>query len=185
MKKVKCALLVIDMQQVAFDGKITPPIANGQELLKNAAKLIGVCRSIGMPIIYLQTCAVSGQPYAKDVHGWDIHPEITPSDTDEVVYKVQSNGFENTNLQEVLTSNGVGTVVTSGIWSEYCVSATSRAALALGYNVVVAADCHGTVAGTKERAQEIMANQNEELAQSGALIIGVRDIKAELAAAQK
>ncbi|QQS41394.1 MAG: hypothetical protein IPM63_00110 [Acidobacteriota bacterium] len=33
-------LLVIDMQTVAFDGKITPPIATGERLLSRVARLV-------------------------------------------------------------------------------------------------------------------------------------------------
>ncbi len=180
MKRENGALLVIDMQLVAFDGKITPPISNGSELLKTTAGLIEACRTAGIPIVYLQTCAVSGQPYARDVHGWEIHPEIAPLADDRIVYKVQSNGFEETNLDDVLTEIGVTALIVCGIWSEYCVTATSKAALELGYPVWVAADAHGTVASNDEDALEVVAKQNRELARSKAITVDVEDIKAEL-----
>ena len=78
MNSKKCALLVIDMQLVAFDGKITPAIPNGGELLGTVLELIRSCRSARVPVVYVQTSALSGQPYAKDRHGWEIHPQIAP-----------------------------------------------------------------------------------------------------------
>ena len=72
--KTSYALLVIDMQLVAFDGKITLPIVDGSRLLDRVSTLVDVCRVEEIPIIYLQTCALSGQPYARDAHGWEIHP---------------------------------------------------------------------------------------------------------------
>ena len=62
MNKENYALLVIDMQLVAFDGKITPPIAHGSQLLCKVSTLIENCRSEDIPVIYLQTCALSGRP---------------------------------------------------------------------------------------------------------------------------
>ena len=183
MTKDKYALLVIDMQLVAFDGKITPPISNGTQLLKSVSGLIEFCRSIEIPIVYLQTCALSGQPYARDTHGWEIHPELGLQANDTVVHKVQSSGFEGTDLQDVLTALGVNTLISCGTWSEYCVTATSRDAIDLGYRVLVAADGHGTAAASHDEARETVAKQNKELTQHDALVIDIAGIKSMLVAA--
>ncbi len=180
MQNDRYALLVIDMQLVAFDGKITPPIVHGSQVLDSTAELIDISRANGIPVVYLQTCALSGMPYAKDVHGWEIHPRLSPAAADRVVYKVQSNGFEDTELQEVLTQIGVDALITCGIWSEYCVTATSKAALELGYRVCVATDAHGTVADSEDNAREIVTRQNNELVQCGALSLDVKSIATEL-----
>ena len=178
--KDRCALLVIDMQVVAFDGKVTAPISSGATLLSKVAELIACARAASLPIVFLQTCAVSGQPYAKDVHGWEIHPSVAPVTGDKIVYKVQSNGFEDTDLDEVLTKIKAKSLITCGIWSEYCVTATSSAALELGFTVCVAADGHGTVAETTDAASRVITKQNEYLAGKGASVESVAELRLEL-----
>ena len=164
-------LLVIDMQLCAFDGKITPPICHGDELLATVAELIERCRKQGLPIILAQTCAISGQPYAKDVHGWEIHARLETRPEDKIVYKIQSNAFEDTNLQEVLFELELSRLIICGIWSEYCVANTTLAALSLGYEVCLVADAHGTVAGSDAEAMDAVAKQNEMLVRKGAQVI--------------
>ena len=170
------ALLIIDMQLVAFDGEITPPIQGGDQVLARCAELIDGCRDAGLSIIYIQTRAVSGQPYAEDTHGWEIHPQVVPRPNDTVVYKVMSDGFEDTQLADVLQEIGAKGLVTCGIWSEYCLIRTSTTAIQEGYKVIVASDAHGTVADSLERASETVKKQNELLTQRGATILPVCEI---------
>lgn len=170
------ALLVIDMQLVAFDGKITKPIENGQQLLDKVASLIKVSRSNKIPIVFIQTCAFPGQPYAKDVHGWEIHPSFILKSEDQIVYKPNSSGFEDTDLQDVLVKLGVKGVITCGIWSEYCVTNTSIAALELGFDVCAVADAHGTVSDTEQEANSVIARQNEYLKQNKVLVSEIRNL---------
>ncbi len=181
MDTTRHALLVIDMQLVAFDGKVTAAVANPAMLLQRVSGLIATCRAAGLPVVYLQTCALAGQPYAKDVHGWEIHPKVAPRPADKVVYKVQSNGFEETNLHQVLAKLGTKTLITCGIWSEYCVTATSQAAMQLGYQVCVAADAHSTVADSDVAAEQVVARQNAYLAEQSACVLAADAIGALLA----
>jgi len=180
MKKEKYALLVIDMQLVAFDGKITPPVTNGFTLLNAISELIDTCRAATIPIVFLQACGASGRPYAKDAHGWEIHPSLDPRATDKVVYKVQSSGFEDTKLQDLLLDIGATTLITCGIWSEFCVTATSKDAQAFGYDVWVVADGHSTVAASDEEAADKIDAQNQALCALGMQVLDVDSIRMRL-----
>lgn len=175
------ALIVIDMQAVAFDGKITPPITGGKELLASVSRLVRACRNRDIPIVYIQTCAASGQPYSRDVHGWEIHPEIAPERKDHVVFKRNSSGFDGTNLAVVLNDLGVRSVLVCGIWSEYCVRNTARDAASLGLEVFVITDAHGTVASDDASANGIVALQNRELAELGMKVLGIDELAVLLA----
>lgn len=166
------ALLVIDMQLVAFDGKVTPAIADGQRLLDSVARLIGLCRNNKIHIIYVQTCAAAGQPYAKDVHGWEIDPQVAPHEGDHIVFKRNSSGFDGTDLQDVLNDLGVRMLLVCGIWSEFCVANTSMDAARLGFEVFVAADAHGTVAINGEAAKGTVAQQNRKMSEFGITVLG-------------
>lgn len=171
------ALLVIDMQLVAFDGKIIPPISNGTQLLKSVFKLATVCRQNNVHIIYVQTNAVSGQPYSEDVHGWAIHPRLAPQGGDHVISKRNSSGFDDTDLRVVLDQLGINTVITSGIWSEFCVANTSIDAAKFGFDVFVAADAHGTVSSSEEAANKIVDQQNDRLSEINISVMETNELE--------
>jgi nicotinamidase-related amidase len=157
--KSKIALLVIDMQLVAFDGVITPAITNGDRVLEQVSQTIHTIRSNNLPIIFIQTCALDGQPYAKDTHGWEIHPSISVKPEDRVVFKPGCSGFDDTTLEQILRELKIKSVITCGIWSEYCVTETSLSALRLGFEVCLVADAHGTVADSEQDAEETICKQ--------------------------
>ncbi|MFX0090714.1 MAG: isochorismatase family protein, partial [Candidatus Hodarchaeota archaeon] len=53
-------LLVIDMQLGNFTG--SPPIYQGDRLLKKVKNLITKARREGVPIVYIQNCGEKGEP---------------------------------------------------------------------------------------------------------------------------
>ena len=173
MTKEKYALLVIDMQQVAFDGKVTPPISSGNKLLYNISRLILGCRTACVPIIYAQTCAPSGRPYAKDVHGWVLHPDIAPLNDELVVFKVGPSAFETSILESTLSEQAITELIICGTWSEGCVSITAKGALKRGYAVSLVADGHGTVRDSEQKAEAVVAEQNAILQSRGAKVVDV------------
>ncbi len=168
------------MQLVAFEGKITPPITQGSQLLNKVSALIDACRSKNTPVIFAQTCALSGQPYARDIDGWEIHPQVAPRPNEQIVFKVGPSGFENPDLQKILIEIGVSGVLVCGIWSEGCVALTCEAALELGYDVCLAADGHSTVRDTVADATAVIAEQNEKLMQKKASILDIEVILVQL-----
>ncbi len=171
------ALLVIDMQLCGFDGKITPPIEDGDRLLEKVAELIAFCRSNKIPIIYVQHCGSPGLPYAKDMHGWEIHPAVLPQKGEPVVVKHHSNGFEETELQQILEELSVKGVIACGIQSEFCVTNTSMSALELGYKVYVAADAHGTVCNDESKAEVIVLQQNNYLERNQVSVKALNELR--------
>ena len=175
-------LLVIDMQLVAFDGKITPAITSGDRLLGNISTLIDVCRSMGVTVMFTQACAPPGKPYAVDSHGWEIHPALTPVSSEQIISKVGPSAFENAEFEKSLTSLGTTDIIVCGNWSESCVSITCRGALKRGYNITLAADGHGTVRTSEDEANTIIEEQNELLARRGADVISIKDISRTLRA---
>ncbi len=180
MKTETLALLVIDIQQVAFDGKVTAPITNGPDILAKISTLIDACRQADTPVIYVQTCAPSGRPYAKDVHGWNIHPQVAPAAGEAVIFKVGPSGFESKELEGKLARLGTTTLIVCGIWTEGCVSITCRGALKRGFGVCLAADGHSTVRDNVADASAIVAEQHELLSQRGAEIANIKTLAARV-----
>ena len=168
------ALLVIDMQLVAFDGKITPPYPDGLQLLDNIYDLIAICRRDKIPIVYIQSCnPVPGQPYSKEAHGWQIHERIAPLPEDRVVFKENSSSFDGTDLHQVLSDLETERLIMCGGFSEFCVASSVKDALALGYHVYLAADGHSTVSDDEAKGRAITAEQNKLLAELGAQVVGI------------
>jgi nicotinamidase-related amidase len=81
-----------------------------------------------------------------------------PSDKDIVITKYRYSGFTGTNLDQVLRSRNILTVITTGVITQVCVEATVRAACDLDYRVVVVDDCTATT------SQEIQKNALDRMA---------------------
>jgi nicotinamidase-related amidase len=88
-------------------------------------------RRDGPPLRY----TVPGTP------GHEFAREFAPLPAELVVRKYRSSGFWGTNLDMLLRSNGIKTVVFGGCTTEGCVESTARDAMFNDYYVVIAADC--------------------------------------------
>ncbi len=67
--------------------------------------------------------------------------ELTPRSDELVVLKNRSSAFWGTNLELLLRSNGIQTVVVGGCTTEGCVESTARDAMFNDLYVVIAVDC--------------------------------------------
>ena len=66
---------------------------------------------------------------------------MPPHDGDLIVKKYRSSAFWGTNLDMLLRSNGIQSVVVAGCTTEGCVESTARDAMFNDYYVVIADDC--------------------------------------------
>ena len=86
--------------------------------------------------------AVEPMSYTLDgSEGQEMIVELAPQPGDLVVKKYRSSGFWATNLDLLLRSNGIKSVVMTGCTTEGCVESTARDALFNDYYVVIAEDC--------------------------------------------
>jgi nicotinamidase-related amidase len=76
--------------------------------------------------------------------GAEFVPELQPQAGDLVVTKFRSSAFNNTNLDLLLRSNGIRTLMVAGCTTEGCVESTVRDACFYDYVGVVVADCVGS-----------------------------------------
>jgi len=89
--------------------------------------------------------------------GTQLIDELTPVEGDEVLSgKHALSGFANTQLQEILQSNGIKNVAFAGFLSNVCVEGTARSAYDLGYQVQV---IHDAVAATSQANQEYVERE--------------------------
>lgn len=120
-------LLVVHVQNTALPGGRSDSPAQ----IRFAMRLHDELLAGGPPLRY----TVPGTP------GHAFLPELTPAPGEVVVRKYRSSGFWGTNLDMVLRSNAIKTVVIAGCTTEGCVDSTARDALFGDYYVVIASDC--------------------------------------------
>ncbi|MDP9312619.1 MAG: cysteine hydrolase [Chloroflexota bacterium] len=136
------ALLVIDAQQGLLDGEGAVPDALG--VVHRIRTVLAAARSAGALVVHLQNDGDSGSLDEPGTPGWLIHPQVAPEPNELVLRKCRDDGFDGTELADVLTRNQVTRLAIVGLLSEMCVSATVRGALARGLQVVLVRDAHAT-----------------------------------------
>lgn len=147
--------------ELGVDISMYPP------MIPRLARLVDGARTAGVTVIYIQMTVLpdrrsespaqirfnlrlhQGQDgdleplaYTPDGSvGQEIIPELAPEDGDLIVKKYRSSGFWGTNLDMLLRSNGIQSVVMAGCTTEGCVESTARDALFNDYYTVIAEDC--------------------------------------------
>lgn len=138
-----------------------------EELRPRLASLLSMARISGTTVVHLQNTALpdrmSDSPAQirfnlrmhKDARrnqpplrytipgtpGHDFAREFIPLQNELVVRKYRSSGFWGTNLNMLLRSNGIKTIVVAGCTTEGCVESTARDAMFNDFYVVIAEDC--------------------------------------------
>jgi nicotinamidase-related amidase len=153
------ALLVLDIQKIILDGTAAPPSAAEKEaFLSRNARLIAAARGAGMRVIYVRNGFRRGYPevngrnksfelirrtdrFPDDADGSQIHPAVAPHADDVVIVKHRVNAFFGTELDMVLRSNGIETLVLAGLATSRVVLSTLRYAADADYGIIVAHDC--------------------------------------------
>jgi len=83
--------------------------------------------------------------YMDDImHRVAIYQDIAPQEQDLVILKHSYSGFQGTELDLVLRSLGVTTVVICGTMTNFCCSSTAREAFWHGYKVIFGSDVNST-----------------------------------------
>ena len=175
------ALLVIDMQNdfcasgglVSRDGRDISP---AQTLAKRLPALFQAARQAGVLMVFVRCLYTAEQnPYLSDVwleqaarerNGgytsipvcrdgtWegDFYEDIRPAPGEIVVTKHRYDAFQGTDLDLVLRSHGIRTLVLTGVVTNVCVETTARAGFVRDYYIAVVEDgCAAYVAEDHEQ----------------------------------
>jgi nicotinamidase-related amidase len=123
-------VLVVHVQNTALPNRMSDSPAQ----IRFNLRMHESARSDGPPLRY----TVPGTP------GHDFVEELTPLPGELVVRKYRSSAFWGTNMELLLRSNGIRTVVVGGCTTEGCVESTARDAMFSDHYVVIADDCVGS-----------------------------------------
>ena len=194
------ALLVVDMQRDfctpggAFD-RLGIDISMYPAMVPRLVSLVDGARSAGVQIIYVLMTVLPGRAsespaqirfnmrmqvghargdalsYTADgSEGQRVIPELEVLDGDLVVKKYRSSGFMGTNLDLLLRSNGIQTVVVTGCTTEGCVESTARDAMFGDYYVVLAEDCVASDDREQHEASMLLMRHRFDIAGSGEIL---------------
>jgi ureidoacrylate peracid hydrolase len=155
------AVIVIDMQNdfIASGAPLETPM--GRALLPALKKLIDHARGRGMKVIYTTHAhrrngcdmGLFGEIYppirdrvglVDDSAGIDIYPDVAPLSDEVVIKKHRYSAFFGTDLDIILRTEKIETVVVAGVTTENCCHATARDAMFNGYRVAFISDATGT-----------------------------------------
>ncbi len=145
-------VLVVHLQNTALPGRRSDSPAQ----IRFNLRMHEAARQDGPPLRYT----------LPGTRGHQFVPELAPRSDEVVVPKYRSSGFWGTNLEQVLRSNGIATVVVGGCTTEGCVESTARDAMFSDHYVVIAEDCVGSDDRTQHDASMVLMRHRFDLAGS-------------------
>jgi nicotinamidase-related amidase len=135
----KTALLVIDVQKGLDDpsyGKRSNPEAES-----NIALLLSEWRKHERPIIHIQHCSVEpNSPLRPELPGNAFKEEAQPLPGEKQFSKTVNSAFIGTGLEKYLQEQDISSLVIVGLTTDHCVSASTRMAADLGFDVTLISD---------------------------------------------
>jgi nicotinamidase-related amidase len=141
---MKRALVVIDVQE-SFRQRPIWAASSNPEIAKQVHRLVETFRARGDLVVWvLHTEPGTGGVFDLANGFVRMIDGLSPLPGEPVVHKTSHNAFTTTNLQQLLTVHGVGSLVLCGIRTEQCVETTARLGSDLGYEVTVAIDATAT-----------------------------------------
>ncbi len=179
------ALVVVDVQNDfcacgGFLDKEDLDVSLIQAMVPRLTNFIDKAREVGLPIIYIQTIYVSKNNWylsdvwleqqrrvgkgrykeypvlEKDSWGVEFYSGIKPLPEEAVVQKHRYGAFVETDLDIILRSKGIRTLIMSGVATNCCVESTAREGFMKDYYVVFLKDC--TAATTEELHNSTLRN---------------------------
>ena len=159
----RTALLVMDCQESTMPFL---PIGERERVLRAIQQVASECRRAGLLVIYVYVQFRRGYPEISERNavfmaikkdgrlqegepGTQICSQIAPQPGDIVLTKKRISAFAGSDLEVVLRSKGIDTLVLCGVSSTGCVESTARFAVDMDYRVIVLADSCADLKGVE------------------------------------
>ena len=127
-------------------------------VLDKAAQLLAAARGAGLTVIYISVKFRPGYPERppngglwQGLHGatalvegtWgaQIHDKVTPQEGESVVTKRGVSAFAASDLEQILRTKHIGTLLLAGVATNFVVEGTARQSCDMGYETIVVGDC--------------------------------------------
>jgi nicotinamidase-related amidase len=155
-------MIVVDMQNDFVQEGAPIEIPRARAMVPRLNRLLNVCRAHQIPVIYIHHVIRGGDIDAgrlADHHeairnnhaiiagtpNVEIYDELKPQPGDLVVAKPRYSAFYGTDLEAILRSQGIDTLIISGTVTNVCCESTTRDAFSRDYKVIFLSD--GNAAG--------------------------------------
>ena len=166
----RTALINVDMQNCFVENS---PIAapGGRELVERINRLAKVCRAAGVTVVHTShvvrpdgsNIGVMGEiipPVKKGIitkgtRTAALHEGLEVADTDILLDKPRFGAFHGTDLELILRSRGIDTIIVSGIATNVCCETTAREANVRDFRVLFLSDGTATFGVGDLSAEEI------------------------------
>ena len=166
----RMALLNVDMQKLFVENS---PVAapTGRQVLEQINGLIEASRNAGVQIVHISHILrddhsnvgimgeilppVSLEMIKKSAPSAALHPDLNVADGDILLDKPRFGGFQSTDLEMVLRSRGIDTVIITGIATNVCCETTAREANVRDFRVFFLSDATATFPIGDVSAEEI------------------------------
>lgn len=133
------ALLLIDVQK----GLAEPSLGerNNPDAENNMARLLAAWREHRWPVIHIRHCSVEADSALRpELPGNAYKDEVQPQADEKEFTKTVNSAFIGTGLEQHLRDAGVSRLVIVGLTTDHCVSASTRMASDLGFDVTLVTD---------------------------------------------
>jgi ureidoacrylate peracid hydrolase len=160
----KAALVVVDVQkdfchpQGAF-AKKNVNLSHVEKSVVTLVSFLEKCRQLNFPIIFVRTIhsdwtdspswlgrfGGTGKEFLvcrQNSWGAEFY-RVEPRTSDCIVTKHRFSGFSGTDLDLILKSKGIETLLISGVVTNVCVETTARDGFNLDYHIILIEDCCG------------------------------------------
>ena len=151
----RTALVIVDMQRAfVADSPIAAPA--GAEVAERLNRLAAACRRSGIPVIWTRHVVRPGgsnvgllgemvPPVADGIIDEDaptaaLHELMDVREGDVIVDKPRFGAFYGTDLEVILRSSGIDTIILGGINTNVCVDTTAREAAVREFRVLFLSD---------------------------------------------
>lgn len=170
------ALVLIEFQNDftskggVFHGAVAP-VMEATDMLRKTAEIVAAARAAGIAILHAPIKFAPGygeitrHPYGilqgvvdngafvQGTWGAEFHELVAPRGGDIVIEgKRGLDTFASTNLDFILRSKGIKTVILAGFLTNCCVESTMRTAYEHGFDVVTLTDCCAAVSAEQHDA---------------------------------
>jgi nicotinamidase-related amidase len=146
------------------------PASDAHRVGAAIADILRQARDAGAIVIHVRNNGSDGDPDAPGTPGWElVH---APREGEPIVDKAEPDSFAGTDLATHMPDGAP--IVAVGMQSNYCVRATSLAALGHGHSVTLVSGAHATY-DEDEPAADISRHVEDELRTAGVTIATAGD----------
>ncbi len=130
------ALLVIDVQN-----GVVGKAYDRDNVVANIATLVDKARAADVDVVWVQH---NSDELPRDSESWQYVPELVRHDSEPLVQKAYGDSFEDTELESVLATRGIGRLFLAGAQTDACIRSTLHGAIVRGYDATLVSDAHTT-----------------------------------------